>query len=127
VPEAAVDEDGDAELGENEIGFAGERAVPPPAGDVGGAHEGDQAKLGVFVTRAANTRHDGGAFFAGEDVGHMIPLSRLGRRKLCRSNGLVDVLYGFGSDAELASSFYFRDTGGVFNFDARIVVDDTES
>jgi hypothetical protein len=34
------------------------------------AHNSDQAELGVFVSRAVNARHDGGAFFAGEDVGH---------------------------------------------------------
>lgn len=48
VPETAVDEDGEAEFGENEIGFAGEHAVPLPAGDSHCTHERDQAEFSVW-------------------------------------------------------------------------------
>lgn len=70
VPEAAVDEDGEAEFGENEIWFTEERLVAAPAGDTGRAHEGDEPQFGGFIALAANTRHDGGALFTGEDIGH---------------------------------------------------------
>lgn len=80
VPETTIDENGEAAFGENEIGLAGECAVSPPAGDARGAHDRDQTKLGVFVARAANARHDGGAFFAGEDVGHVRKESCYGQK-----------------------------------------------
>lgn len=89
VPEAAVDEDGEAKFGKNEIGFTGEPTVSPPAGDADSTHDRDQTELGVFVTGAANARHDGGAFFAGENVGRNHLSRTVERANFCQKS-----LYG---------------------------------
>ena len=58
VPEAAVNEDGQALTSENEVGTAGERLVPPPAGDAGGAQNGHQFQLSFFVSTGVDGGHD---------------------------------------------------------------------
>lgn len=57
VPEAAVDEEGDAELGEHEVRFAGKRPVAAPALDAVFAEEPDHALFSAGVPLAANVRH----------------------------------------------------------------------
>ncbi len=72
VPEASVDEDDGAVLGEDDVGFAWEGAV---LGSVDGEAEseavedGADGELGLGVARA-DARHHLRAFFGGEDVGH---------------------------------------------------------
>lgn len=87
VPEAAVDKNGEFACAENKIRtdlkltlvrLKLERGAPAPAGDAGGAHHRDQTKLGIFVSSAANARHDGGALRLRKDVRHPACLS-LGR------------------------------------------------
>lgn len=70
VPETAVDKDGEAGAAENEIGFAGEVLVAPPAGDARSAENGNEPELGVAVAARADRCHHLGALGFCEDVGH---------------------------------------------------------
>jgi hypothetical protein len=49
MPEAAISEYGETRVTEDEIGTAGEWLMPTPAGDAGGAKDGRELKLGIFV------------------------------------------------------------------------------
>jgi hypothetical protein len=70
VPEAAVNEDGQSLTPEDEVGTAGERLLAAPAGDAGGAQDGDQLQFGGFIAMRANRGHDLGPLFLCENVGH---------------------------------------------------------
>jgi hypothetical protein len=70
VPEAAVHEDRDALLGENEVGASGDFGVAAPAGDFVFAEKADEDEFGGFVAAGADGTHDLGAFGFGECVGH---------------------------------------------------------
>jgi hypothetical protein len=54
VPEAAVDEEGDFLLGEDEVGFAEEFGVSAPAGDANGAEDGYESMFGGGVGGGAD-------------------------------------------------------------------------
>lgn len=72
VPEAAVDEDDRAVLGQDEVGFAGQGPVFRASDSKAVAEtmeHGSQGELGPSVA-AADAGHDGGALGGGEDVGH---------------------------------------------------------
>ena len=58
MPEAAVHEDRDLLVPPGEIGFAGEREMPPPAAEAEKAEGGGEAEFGSLVTAAADRRED---------------------------------------------------------------------
>ena len=60
MPEAAVDEEGEFELGEGEVGAAEEGVMAAPAGDAVAAEEGDEAEFGGLVLGGADGGHDAG-------------------------------------------------------------------
>ncbi len=72
VPEAAVDEDDGAVLGEDDVGLAWEgavfRAVDGEA-QAGAVEDGADGELRLGVARA-DAGHHVGALCRGEDVGH---------------------------------------------------------
>lgn len=70
VPEAAIDKDGKAVLGEDEVGSAGDGRVAAPAFEAGSAEESDEKEFGGFVAAGTDFPHDGGALGFGEGVGH---------------------------------------------------------
>jgi hypothetical protein len=70
VPEAAVNEDGEALAPKHEIGTAWQRLVATPAGDVGGTEDGGEFKLSGSVAARADGRHDLAALCLCEYVGH---------------------------------------------------------
>lgn len=72
VPEAAMDEDDRAVLGQDEVGFAGEGPVIRAAdgeAEAEAVEHGAQDELGPGVA-AADAGHDCGTFGGGEDIGH---------------------------------------------------------
>jgi hypothetical protein len=70
VPKATVHKYGEAELGEDEVGFAEDRLMASPAGDAVSAEQGSQGQLGFLVSTPANAGHHLGALGLGEDVRH---------------------------------------------------------
>lgn len=64
----AVHENGNALAGKNEIGFAENGRVPPPAGDAVFAHERNQAEFRVLVPARTDERHHRAALHLGENV-----------------------------------------------------------
>ena len=76
VPEAAVDENGEALFGEDEVRPAGDGDVAAPAFDVRGAEEREEVEFGGFVSTGTNCGHDAGAFGFGEGVGHGMSMRR---------------------------------------------------
>jgi hypothetical protein len=64
VPEAAVNEDGEALTAEGEVGAAGDRLVPTPADDVGGAENANHFELCGLIAAGANGSHDLRAFLS---------------------------------------------------------------
>ena len=70
VPEAAIDEDGEAVLREDEVGFAGDGRVAAPAFEAGRAEETGEEEFGGFVAAGTDFAHDVGALGFGECVGH---------------------------------------------------------
>lgn len=70
VPKAPVHKDGDALLGENEVGLAKDGLMTAPAGDVVLTEQLYQGELGILIATAADARHDLGSLGLGEDVGH---------------------------------------------------------
>ena len=72
VPEAAVDEDDLAVLGQDEVGFAGEGPVFGAAdgeAEAEAVEHGAQGELRPGVA-TVDAGHDRGAFGGGEDIGH---------------------------------------------------------
>jgi hypothetical protein len=57
VPEAAIYKNHDVLLQEYEIGFAGQRQVPPPTFDSMRPENGCQLQFGVFVAFRPNGSH----------------------------------------------------------------------
>ena len=78
VPEAAVDEDGEALFGEDEIRTARNGGVAAPAFEARGAEERDEDEFGGFVSTGTNGGHDAGAFGFGDCVGHGTSMRRFG-------------------------------------------------
>ena len=70
MPETTIHKEGHALSAENEVRFAEERLVPPPAGDAVGAEPLDHHEFRVAVAVRADAGHHGGTFGFGEDVGH---------------------------------------------------------
>jgi len=70
VPEAAIDEDGEALAPEGEIWAAWQGLVAAPTREAGGAENGSEPLFGVLVASRANGGHDLAALFLGEDVWH---------------------------------------------------------
>ena len=77
VPEAAIDENGKAVFGEDEIGATGNGGVAAPAFKARGAEKTDENEFGGFVSAGTNGGHDAGAFGFGECVGHARSMRRL--------------------------------------------------
>ncbi len=50
MPEASVDKNGEAEVGEHEVRFAEERPVAPPFGEAVGPENLDKAESGAPVS-----------------------------------------------------------------------------
>jgi hypothetical protein len=71
VPEAAVHKDRQADLGKNEVGFAKDGLIPPPAGEAVASQRGGQRQLGIPVSVRANARHYFGPLGFGIYVGHL--------------------------------------------------------
>ena len=72
VPEAAVDKNGQADRGQDEVRAAGQRLVTPPARDVGGAQDGREFQLCVLVAAGFDGGHDLAALYLCENVGHAV-------------------------------------------------------
>jgi hypothetical protein len=70
MPEAAVNEDGEAGSAEDEIRVAWDGLVPAPTGDVSSAEDGCELQLGVSIPTRADGSHDLAALFLSEHVGH---------------------------------------------------------
>jgi len=79
MPEAAVNEDGEALAPKDEIGMAWHGLVSAPAGDAGSAEDGNQLQLGGFVAARADRGHDLAALLLCEYVGHGWSVSERGR------------------------------------------------
>lgn len=86
VPEATIHEYCDAQFGENEIGFAEDWLIPPPACDVLRAKKPNQRKFRVFVPVRTDAGHDFGTFSLGKDVRHQP--SRLTEKLRCATLAL---------------------------------------
>lgn len=80
VPETTVDEDGEFEFGENEIGFAEDRGFATPAGDAVQPENRHQLQLRVLVPGATDAGHDVRAFGLGENVAHGESMLQLAAR-----------------------------------------------
>lgn len=70
VPEAAVDEDGDATLGESEVRPAGQIDLSSPTGQSAISEEPHNNGLCGFVAAPSNLPHDSRAFRAVNGVDH---------------------------------------------------------
>jgi hypothetical protein len=68
MPETAVHEKRDLELGEDEIRSAENGRMPPPAGDALRPEDFCQRQFCVLVPATPNPRHDFGTFSFGKDV-----------------------------------------------------------
>ena len=77
VPEAAVHEDGDAGLAEDEIRPPENGLVTAPAGDAGGAEKTGQGDFSGLVPLTANPGHYFGTLGRGADVSHGSPARRV--------------------------------------------------
>jgi hypothetical protein len=58
MPEAAVDENGNAFLSEHKVGFAEQALMPAPAGDPVATENGYECNFGRLVAFAADAGHD---------------------------------------------------------------------
>jgi hypothetical protein len=70
MPKAAIHKNGDSEFWENEIWFAEDALVTPPARDAVLAEKYYQSQLGVLVATAADARHHVASLGFGENVRH---------------------------------------------------------
>jgi len=70
VPEAAVHEDRQAFAAEDEIGFASQRLVPPPARDPVGAENRRELQFGGAIPGGPDRGHDLSALLLCEHIGH---------------------------------------------------------
>jgi hypothetical protein len=70
VPEAAVNENSQTRAAEDKVRATGKRLVEAPAGDAGGAEDGCQFQLGVFVAAGTDGSHDLRALLLCEHVRH---------------------------------------------------------
>jgi len=99
VPEAAVNEYGQALTAEHEIRAAWQGLVPTPAGDPGGAENGGQSKLGVFVPFRADCGHYLRTLLLCQDIGHGREYTRIpGKLKRRARTFLTERLVGMDDD-----------------------------
>jgi len=70
VPEATIHKNGKLEFWKNEIRFAEDRLMPPPAGDVVTSQNAQEREFCPFISTTAHASHDVGALSCGEDIGH---------------------------------------------------------
>ena len=70
VPEAAVNEDGEALVSEHEVRPAREGLVAAPTLDAVCSEYGNQDQFSLLVSLGANSRHDATALFLCENVRH---------------------------------------------------------
>jgi len=75
VPKAPVNEDREFGRSEDEIRFAENRRIAPPASDAVLTHQRDEAQFGVAVAARADARHDFAALGLGENIRHCARLS----------------------------------------------------
>ena len=77
--QATVDEDGEPELGKNEVGFAEDGGFAPPAGDAERAKDGDEPQFGGGVARALHLGHEHGALVGFCGYGNWFSMDRIMR------------------------------------------------
>ena len=70
MPKAAVNEDSETNLGENEIRVAEHGPVTPPARYAVRAKQSNKLQFGILVPARANARHHMRTLLFGKDISH---------------------------------------------------------
>jgi len=71
VPEAAIDEERDIQLGKNEVGLAEHTRISPPAGYSVLPKQRDHSQFRVAISTRANARHNKRPFLTRENICHL--------------------------------------------------------
>ena len=95
VPEAAIHEHRQPELGKHEIRFAEHGLMTTPAGDPVLPEDAHQSQFSIFVSAPANVRHHLAAPGLGEDVRHGLHRDRLTHRARAGRGRFLSGLHQF--------------------------------